>query len=147
MPREPRRHKPLRVVSPPNALARAHADLAGQIQENVELVLQKAVTPAARRGGPDDEVAELRRRIEADQRLLIQFAEEKVQLGVQGYDLLDAHGAQLDLDIRDLTEELAERAQVGRGGVCGARRRRPLVACLAPPPPHPPTAPPPPPPR
>ena len=48
---------------------------------------------------PADELAALRAQIESDQRLLIQFAEEKVQLAVQGYDLLEQHLAQADLDI------------------------------------------------
>eukprot|EP00887_Chlorella_sp_A99_P003614 scaffold7.g3614.t1 len=85
-------------------------DLAAQIQDNVELVLaQPAAGGGGRRagGGAADEVADLRARVDADQRLLVQFAEEKVQLAVAGYDLLDSHLAQLDIDIRDLGEELA----------------------------------------
>ena len=55
------------------------------------------------------QVAELRQRIDADQRLLIQFSEEKVQLAVQGYDLLEAHYNQLNKDIADFSQELQVR--------------------------------------
>ena len=98
------------------------SDLAAQIQDNVELVLQRPPVAAGRRGGGGghDEVAELRQRIDADQRLLVQFAEEKVQLAVAGYDLLDMHLNQLDIDMHDLQEELAAVGGLGGwvGGVC-----------------------------
>ena len=55
-----------------NSLEHLHADLAAQIQDNVELVLQKAPAGARRGGSSPDEVAELRGRIDADQRLLVQ---------------------------------------------------------------------------
>lgn len=58
-------------------------------------------------------MAELRQRIEADQRLLIQFGEEKVQLAVQGYDLLEAHYNQLNADIADFTQELQAGGRAG----------------------------------
>ena len=64
-------------------------------------------------------MAELRQRIDADQRLLIQFSEEKVQLAVQGYDLLEAHYNQLNKDIADFSQELQVRASVGRQGRWG----------------------------
>lgn len=67
------------------------------------------------------QVAELRQRIEADQRLLIQFGEEKVQLAVQGYDLLEAHYNQLNADIADFTQELQA------GGRAGGRAGRGAV--------------------
>jgi hypothetical protein len=80
-------------------------ELGETIQNNVDLVLAKA--PAAGRKGPAaDEVAELRARIHADQRLLVQFAEEKVQLALSGYDCLDNHINQCDADIQALQEEL-----------------------------------------
>jgi hypothetical protein len=61
----------------------------------------------ARKGGQEgEELAALRAQIESDQRLLIQFAEEKVQLAVQGYDLLEQHLGQADLDIVQLENEV-----------------------------------------
>jgi hypothetical protein len=80
-------------------------ELGETIQNNVDLVLAKA--PAAGRKGPAaDEVAQLRARIHADQCLLVQFAEEKVQLALSGYDCLDNHINQCDADIQALQEEL-----------------------------------------
>ena len=57
-------------------------------------------------GSEAEELAALRAQIESDQRLLIQFAEEKVQLAVQGYDLLEQHLAQADFDIMHLEQEV-----------------------------------------
>ncbi|KAL4433034.1 hypothetical protein ABPG77_006461 [Micractinium sp. CCAP 211/92] len=87
-------------------------DLAAQIQENVEAVLRMPPASggaAATRGGKageSKELRELRAQIDKDQQLLIQFAEEKVQLAVQGYDLLELHVGQADLDIVHLESEL-----------------------------------------
>lgn len=88
-------------------------DLAAQIQENVEAALKlppahSASTRSKAAGNEHDELAALRAQIESDQRLLIQFAEEKVQLAVQGYDLLEQHLAQADLDIVHLEAVLQE---------------------------------------
>lgn len=82
-------------------------ELGERIQLNVEMVLSKN-SVAGRKGQAADEVVELRGRIEADQRLLIQFAEEKVQLALAGYDCLDTHIIQAEADIAALSEELAQ---------------------------------------
>ena len=89
------------------------ADLAAQIQENVEAALKMppASGGSTRKGSSSgaaeaEELAALRAQIESDQRLLIQFAEEKVQLAVQGYDLLEQHLAQADFDIMHLEQEV-----------------------------------------
>jgi hypothetical protein len=55
---------------------------------------------------PPMQVADLRGRIDADQRLMIQFAEEKVQLAIHGYDLLMVHFDQIEADIVALRTEL-----------------------------------------
>lgn len=68
------------------------------------------------------QVAEIRERIETDQRLLIQFAEEKVQLACQGYDLLDTHLGQLDVDMAALAEELQVGGVVSCVGLGGGER-------------------------
>ncbi|KAL4428176.1 hypothetical protein ABPG75_002265 [Micractinium tetrahymenae] len=87
-------------------------DLAAQIQENVEAVLRMppasggAAATRGGKGGESKELRDLRAQIDKDQQLLIQFAEEKVQLAVQGYDLLEQHLGQADLDIVHLEAEL-----------------------------------------
>ncbi|KAI3428684.1 hypothetical protein D9Q98_007507 [Chlorella vulgaris] len=94
-------------------------DLAAQIQENVEMVLKMPPAPSAggRKAGPEPlELTALRAQIENDQRLLIQFAEEKVQLAVQGYDLLEQHLGQADLDIVHLEAELQAMGVGDTGG-------------------------------
>ncbi len=55
------------------------------------------------------QIVDLRARIEADQRLLIQFAEEKVQLAVAGHDLLDMHLSQVTADIDVFDAEMQVR--------------------------------------
>ena len=44
--------------------------------------------------------------IEAKQRLLIQFAEEKLHLANQAFELVDVHLAQVDKDVEMLEREL-----------------------------------------
>uniref|UniRef100_A0A1D1ZRI2 Inhibitor of growth protein N-terminal histone-binding domain-containing protein n=1 Tax=Auxenochlorella protothecoides TaxID=3075 RepID=A0A1D1ZRI2_AUXPR len=79
-------------------------DLGAQIQDNVEVGLQGKLSK--------EQARELLERIEADQKLLVQFAEEKVQLAMQGYDLLDIHLLSLDADAAALAEELQANASL-----------------------------------
>jgi len=58
------------------------------------------------------EVSELRKRIQDDQALLIQWAEEKVQLALTGHELLDTHLGALENDVTNLTQELQENGQI-----------------------------------
>ncbi|KAG1671459.1 hypothetical protein FOA52_003117 [Chlamydomonas sp. UWO 241] len=75
-------------------------DLAEQVQGAVGKLL--GMEPQhARPDGPSDEYVELSRRVEADQRLLLQFSEEKVQVAQQVYDLLEMHAIELDKQIDD----------------------------------------------
>ena len=80
------------------------ADLAAQIQDEFELLLTK--TPGKT---PPEEIDGLRKKIEEEQALLIQWAEEKVQLALTGHELLDAQMGQLEGDLIAFKEELAEQ--------------------------------------
>jgi hypothetical protein len=82
------------------------ADLAATIQDQVVGLLQRGATPSGRKPAAD-EVAETRAAIERNQRLLVQWAEEKVQLALTGHNLLQAHQTSLDMDIHALQGELA----------------------------------------
>ena len=52
------------------------------------------------------QVAGLRKQIEDDQRMLVQWAEEKMSLACIMADLLDMHVLQLDKDLQGLESEL-----------------------------------------
>lgn len=56
-----------------------------------------------------EQVAELRSIIEADQQMLIQFAEEKMALACQCYDLVDMHLMQIERDIDVFEGEIQVR--------------------------------------
>ena len=55
------------------------------------------------------QVVDLRKSIEEDQRLLVQWAEEKMSLACIMSDLLDMHVIQLDKDLQGLESELEVR--------------------------------------
>lgn len=78
-----------------------------QIQDNFDALMK---FPPSKAGS--EEVKSMRAALEADQRMLIQWCEEKVQLATQGYDLLDAHYGQLETDISTLTAELHVTGQL-----------------------------------
>lgn len=82
-------------------------DMGAQIQDNFEELMK---IPASKM--ESDEVSSLRKRLQEDQKLLIQWSEEKVQLATQGYDLLDAHYGQLENDITELTNVLQGNGQL-----------------------------------
>lgn len=77
--------------------------LSERIDVNVEECLNRPTqaNAANRKSGSESasEVAELRSMIEADQQMLIQFAEEKMALACQCYDLVDMHLMQIERDI------------------------------------------------
>jgi hypothetical protein len=75
-------------------------DLAEQVQSAVGKLLGMEPQHTLP-DGPSDEYMDLSRRVEADQRLLLQFAEEKVQVAQQVYDLLEMHAIELDKQIDD----------------------------------------------
>ncbi|KDD71874.1 hypothetical protein H632_c4250p0, partial [Helicosporidium sp. ATCC 50920] len=99
-----------RILNTIRDLDERSEDLGVQIQEYMELCLQLKPSIPGRKTADDATLEDLKARIEADQRLLIQFAEEKVQLACLGYDLLDNHLGQLDQDVTALAEELQQSA-------------------------------------
>ena len=76
-------------------------------------------------GTPQDPaVADLRAKITADQRLLVQWAEEKMSLATVAYDLLDRHAAELDVEAAALAAEMEADGSMaaimqGEGGGAG----------------------------
>ena len=54
----------------------------------------------------DLQIAQLRTMIETDQQMLIQFAEEKMALACQCFDLVDMHLMQIDRDIDTFDAEI-----------------------------------------
>mmetsp|Transcript_40212 Transcript_40212/g.72224 ORF Transcript_40212/g.72224 Transcript_40212/m.72224 type:complete len:328 (-) Transcript_40212:84-1067(-) len=69
------------------------------------------------------EVAELRRRIEDQQRMLVQIGEEKVQLAIQGYALVDKQLGIISQHVKEQEEEegtgVSVEAQQGEGALMG----------------------------
>jgi hypothetical protein len=86
-------------------------DLAAQIQENFEAAVARPPGKAGAEGA-----AALRARVAADQALLCQWAEEKVQLALAGHELLDVQEAGLATDVAALSAELAEAGQLADDG-------------------------------
>ena len=78
------------------------AELAVQIQDNFDAVMAK---PPGSKGDPA-EVAALRKRIHEDQTLLIQWAEEKVQLAIAGHDMVKSFEIAIQKDVVELSTEL-----------------------------------------
>mmetsp|Transcript_10848 Transcript_10848/g.32236 ORF Transcript_10848/g.32236 Transcript_10848/m.32236 type:complete len:338 (-) Transcript_10848:303-1316(-) len=79
--------------------------LSAQVQEAV--VQLQAMPPQHSTGSsPSEEYVNLSCRVEADQRLLLQFAEEKVMIAQQVYDLLEMHMIELDKQIDDFEGDM-----------------------------------------
>lgn len=57
-------------------------------------------------------MAELRREIEEEQRVLLHFQEQKMALAGQCYDLVQAHLGDLSRNMEGLQEEIEVRASV-----------------------------------
>ena len=72
--------------------------------------MHKMVDPAV----GEAQVAELRTEIEEEQRLLLQFQDQKMALAVQCYDLVDAHVGDLNKNMELLRDELEVWALAGR---------------------------------
>lgn len=82
-------------------------DLAERIRVNIDACLTKSPHCDLGPGSAEaQEVAELRQQIEDDQRMLVQWAEEKMSLACIMADLLDMHVLQLDKDLQGLEAEL-----------------------------------------
>jgi hypothetical protein len=81
-----------------------NVDLASQIEAEFHLLLAKVPGKT-----PPDEITALRKKIEEEQALLIQWAEEKVQLALTGHELLDSQMANLSEDQNLFKEELNDQ--------------------------------------
>jgi hypothetical protein len=93
--------------------ATLYTELAVQIQEEFDALMKSPKQP-------EKEVAEMRRKIEANQSLLIQWAEEKAQLALTGYELIDTQYEQVNADLAGLAAELQATGQMmedGYGGI------------------------------
>lgn len=62
---------------------------------------------------------DLLERIKADQKLLVQFAEEKVELATLGYNLVDQHLVGVERDISALASELQTSVDLAVGEALG----------------------------
>lgn len=84
-----------------------------QIQEEFDVLMK---SPKQQ----EKEVTEMRSKIEAKQSLLIQWAEEKAQLALTGYELIDTQYEQVNADLAGLAAELQATGQMmddGYGGM------------------------------
>ena len=83
-------------------------DLSHDVEAQVEAITQLSTTTKASK----EELQNLRDKLKADQGLLIQWAEEKVQLAVLGHELLGSYAKNLDEDIHNLTQFLTNTGQL-----------------------------------
>lgn len=79
-------------------------DLSAELQGSVGMLM--AMPPAYQQPAITPEYEELASRVAATQKLLVQFAEEKVQLSHQAHDLLELHALELERVTDDLDKEL-----------------------------------------
>ena len=92
------------IPSPP------FAELGAQIQDNFEALLAKVPGKT-----PPEEIAALRKRIEEDQAQLIQWAEEKIELGRTGHVIVDDQMLALENDIKSFQDEMGIDIDHGYG--------------------------------
>mmetsp|Transcript_34682 Transcript_34682/g.90036 ORF Transcript_34682/g.90036 Transcript_34682/m.90036 type:complete len:320 (-) Transcript_34682:171-1130(-) len=76
------------------------------------------------------EVAELRRKIEDRQRMLVQMGEEKVQLAIQGYALVDKHLAVITQHVKEQEEE--EAAVISQEAAPGTSVEAGIIGLVSP---------------
>ncbi|KAG2494428.1 hypothetical protein HYH03_007480 [Edaphochlamys debaryana] len=93
-----------RVLNNIKALDEKCNDLSAELQTNVQLLL--AMPPLYRQPAPTPEYEDLVNRVASSQKLLLQFAEEKVQLAQQAHQLLEYHALELERVTDDLDKEL-----------------------------------------
>ncbi|GIL85117.1 hypothetical protein Vretifemale_13747 [Volvox reticuliferus] len=93
-----------RILNTIKALDEKCNDLSSELQANVGVLL--ALPPAHQQPTANPEYDELISRVGAAQKLLVQFAEEKVQLAQQAHDLLEVHALELERVTDDLDKEL-----------------------------------------
>eukprot|EP00192_Tetraselmis_astigmatica_P025441 CAMPEP_0117655924 /NCGR_PEP_ID=MMETSP0804-20121206/4533_1 /TAXON_ID=1074897 /ORGANISM="Tetraselmis astigmatica, Strain CCMP880" /LENGTH=280 /DNA_ID=CAMNT_0005462297 /DNA_START=44 /DNA_END=886 /DNA_ORIENTATION=+ len=84
--------------------------LSTQVRQDVDRCLN--LVPQSSWKSPNGEqykeVAELRSTIESRQQMLVQLAEEKVQLAIQSYELVDQHLSILNSNMKEFAEEEAQ---------------------------------------
>lgn len=83
-------------------------DLSVSVEAQVEAISQMSSTAKSSK----EEIQDLREKLMGDQSLLIQWAEEKVQLAVLGHELLASYAKNLDDDIHNLTQFLTNTGQL-----------------------------------
>lgn len=91
-----------RVLTTIKALDEKCQGLQQELRESVAQLLQ--MPPAHQY--PSPQYDELNERVAADHKLLLQFAEEKVQLAQQAHDLLEMHAMELERVTDELDKEL-----------------------------------------
>mmetsp|Transcript_13668 Transcript_13668/g.29330 ORF Transcript_13668/g.29330 Transcript_13668/m.29330 type:complete len:420 (-) Transcript_13668:692-1951(-) len=94
-----------RILNTIKALDEKCSDLSETLQHNVAVLI--SFPPMhAQRDGPTDEYLDLLKRVEQDQRMLLQFAEEKVQLAQQAFDLVEMHAIELEKQLDEFEGDL-----------------------------------------
>jgi len=83
-------------------------DLSLAVENQVEAIAQMSATTKSSK----EELQEMRDNLKGDQSLLIQWAEEKVQLAVLGHELLASYAKNLEDDIHNLTQFLTNTGQL-----------------------------------
>ncbi|KAG2434312.1 hypothetical protein HYH02_012334 [Chlamydomonas schloesseri] len=91
-----------RILNTIKALDEKCNDLSAEVQANTSTLL--SLPPAYQQPGPEYE--EVLNRVAASQKMLLQFADEKVQLAQQAHDLLEMHALELERVTDDLEKEL-----------------------------------------
>lgn len=97
-----------RVLNMIRDLDHKSRDLSQSVETQVEAITQMSSTTKSSK----EELLELRGKVKADQSLLIQWAEEKVQLAMLGHELLASYAKNLDDDVHNLTQFLTNTGQL-----------------------------------
>ena len=96
-----------RVLNMIRDLDHKSRDLSLAVENQVDAIAQMSATTKSSK----EELQEMRDNLKGDQSLLIQWAEEKVQLAVLGHELLASYAKNLDDDIHNLTQFLTNTGQ------------------------------------
>ncbi|GAX73109.1 hypothetical protein CEUSTIGMA_g562.t1 [Chlamydomonas eustigma] len=96
------------------ALDEKCALLSDVLQRNVNQLL---LMPSAHTTGVTEEYLDLSKRVESDQRQLLQFADEKVLVAQQVYDLIEMYALDVEKNIDDLEGDLRISGAIDNGGM------------------------------
>lgn len=94
------------LITPIDCSILSPTDRAAQIQEHFDALMAKGPNKL-----DNQEVAALRKRIEEDQALLIQWAEEKTLLATTGHDMLQSNIDSIEMDMAALADDLQRSGQ------------------------------------